>query len=117
MVLTFDEVAERERWKLVKEKYMMLQILDLRCPQAEGFLNLQVLQPVLNSDGAQVFDRSVLGEPRADRKYSKAILPWNIEDIVVNFTTERELEDLGDHYISWFAIGSSFGSLFPSTNE
>lgn len=97
LVLTDDEVRERERALLIKreiaEKLLPLSFLNRRGKNVEDFLQLQIAFPLLHPDPKRVSARSAISEARADRWYPPSLYAWeNLPTLVKNFRSDGTLE-------------------------
>lgn len=121
LVLTDDEVMERERALLIKgeiaEKLLPLSFLNRRGKQVEDFLRLQVAFPLLHPDPKRVSARSAISEARADRWYPPSLFAWeNLPTLVENFHSDATLEGRSRVEASR-AVESSFADMDELVNE
>ena len=106
MVLTDDEVRDREAWRAMKRRgfFKGSSLLHVklgpfyyersRSVRAEKLLQLQVTAPVLNPNPGEVSSRSAIAEPRADRWYPPSLSSWDsFPALVSEFTSDIVMED------------------------
>ena len=121
LVLTNDEVRERERALEIKEeinwKLRRFSFLNRRGKQIEDFLRLQVAFPVLHPDPKRASARSSIAEARADRWYPPSLSSWkNLPTLVENFHSDATLEGRSRSFASR-AVEDSFTNMDELVNE